>query len=52
MKCGQKKRILFVNLISLYIKGNNKLSHGVMANKPVPVGIARTRPRFDGESPH
>ena len=23
-----------------------------MANKPVPVGIARTRPRFDGESPH
>ena len=22
-----------------------------MANKPVPVGIARTRPRFDGESP-
>jgi len=23
-----------------------------LANKPVPVGIARTRPRFDGESPH
>jgi len=23
-----------------------------MANKPAPVGIARTRPRFDGESPH
>jgi len=23
-----------------------------MANKPVPVGIVRTRPRFDGESPH
>jgi len=23
-----------------------------MANKTVPVGIARTRPRFDGESPH
>jgi len=23
-----------------------------MANKPVPVGIARTRPRFDGKSPH
>jgi len=23
-----------------------------MANKSVPVGIARTRPRFDGESPH
>jgi len=22
-----------------------------MANKPVPVGITRTRPRFDGESP-
>ena len=22
-----------------------------MANKPVPVGIIRTRPRFDGESP-
>jgi len=23
-----------------------------MANKPVLVGIARTRPRFDGESPY
>ena len=23
-----------------------------MANKPAPVGIARTCPRFDGESPH
>ena len=23
-----------------------------MANKPVPVGIARTCPRFDEESPH
>jgi len=23
-----------------------------MTNKPVPVGIIRTRPRFDGESPH
>jgi len=23
-----------------------------MANKPVSVGIARTRPRFDGKSPH
>jgi len=23
-----------------------------MVNKLVPVGIARTRPRFDGESPH
>jgi len=23
-----------------------------MTNKLVPVGIARTRPRFDGESPH
>jgi len=23
-----------------------------MANKPAPVGIAQTRPRFDGESPH
>jgi len=23
-----------------------------MANKPVSVDIARTRPRFDGESPH
>jgi len=23
-----------------------------MTNKPVPVGIARTRPRFDGESPN
>jgi len=23
-----------------------------MTNKPVPVGIARTRLRFDGESPH
>jgi len=23
-----------------------------MANEPVPVGIVRTRPRFDGESPH
>jgi len=23
-----------------------------MANKSVPVGIARTRPRFDEESPH
>jgi len=23
-----------------------------MANKPVSVGIVRTRPRFDGESPH
>jgi len=23
-----------------------------MANKPVTVGIAQTRPRFDGESPH
>jgi len=23
-----------------------------MANKLVPVGIVRTRPRFDGESPH
>ena len=23
-----------------------------MANKFVPVGIVRTRPRFDGESPH
>jgi len=23
-----------------------------MANKLVPVGIARTRPCFDGESPH
>jgi len=22
-----------------------------MANKPVSVGITRTRPRFDGESP-
>jgi len=22
-----------------------------MANKPVPVSITRTRPRFDGESP-
>jgi len=26
--------------------------HLEMANKPVPVGIARIRPRFDGESPH
>jgi len=23
-----------------------------MTNKPVPVGIARTRSHFDGESPH
>jgi len=23
-----------------------------MANKPAPVGIVRTRPRFDEESPH
>jgi len=23
-----------------------------MANKPIPVGIVRTRPRFDGESPY
>jgi len=23
-----------------------------MANKPIPVGIVRTRPRFEGESPH
>jgi len=23
-----------------------------MANKPVPMDIIRTRPRFDGESPH
>jgi len=26
--------------------------HLEMANKPVPVGIVRIRPRFDGESPH
>ena len=25
--------------------------HIEMANKPVPVGITRTRPHFDGESP-
>jgi len=28
------------------------LSYVEMANKPVTMGIARTRPRFDGESPH
>ena len=35
-------------------KIEGKLDHLAveMANKPVPVGIARTRPRFDGESPH
>ena len=33
----------------LYIIFDSSLE---MANKPVLVGIARTRPRFDGESPH
>jgi len=43
--------VLFLTMANV-IYGSHPLQWLEMENKPAPVGIARTRPRFDEKSPH
>jgi len=47
-----RKWNLFILLVNFKLLDKYKCTRIDMANKLVPVGIARTRPRFDGKSPH
>ena len=46
----ENKFVKWIDRLKSNLSSHDKLQLE-MANKPVPVGITRTRPRFDGESP-
>jgi len=39
-------------VLKVRVKSSRCMYQVEMANKPIPMGITQTRPRFDGESPH